>query len=74
MAPDEVSGDVKGGGDKSKAARGVEEKKKAEFCCNIKCTLKVTIWPFPKAQRENRRLVGYCEKCNLARKKQRVAK
>ena len=69
LAPDGISGDIKGGSDKSKAAGGVKEKKKAEFCCTINCTLKATIWPFPNAQRENRRLMGFCENCNVARKK-----
>ena len=63
LAPDEAVAK------KSKGAEVVEEKKKPELCCCDNCSKEATIWPFQNAQRAGRRLLGYCKKCDVARKK-----
>ena len=68
LAPDE---DV---AEKSKGANVVEEKEKAGLCCCENCSKTATIWPFKNSGRASRRLVGYCDKCNVARKKEQSSK
>ena len=74
---DSVVQDVEGSlkvAEKSKGANVVEEKEKAGLCCYENCSKTATLWPFKNSGRASRRLVGYCDKCNVARKRNRVAK
>ena len=64
LAPDEAVAE------KSKGAKVVEEKKKAGLCCCENCSKTAIILPFKNHGRASRRLVGYCDKCNVARKKE----
>ena len=74
---DSVVQDVEGNlkvAEKSKGANVVEEKEKAVLCCVENCSKTATIWPFNNSGRASRRLVGYCDKCNVARKKELSSK
>ena len=68
LAPDEAVAE------KSKGAKVVEEKEKEGLCRCDNCSKTATIWPFKNSGRASRRLVGYCDKCNVARKKELSSK
>ena len=63
LAPDEAVAE------KSKGVEAVEEKEKPECCFRDNCSKEATIWPFKNDQRASRRLLGYCKKCDVARRK-----
>ena len=69
----EVAGNLKVA-EKSKGANVVEEKEKAVLCCVENCSETATVWPFNNCARASRRVVGYCDKCNVARKKELSSK
>ena len=74
---DSVVQDVEGSlkvAEKSKGANVVEEKEKAVLCCVENCSETATVWPFINCARASRRVVGYCDKCNVSRKKHRGTK
>ena len=54
----------------SKVANVVGEKEKAKLCSVENCSETATVWPFVNCARASRRVVGYCDKCNVARKKE----
>ena len=58
----------------SKGANVVGEKEKAKLCGVENCSETATVWPFINSGRASRRVVGYCDKCNVARKKEQSTK